>query len=185
MKNDPTNHSAGLLLDEDFVKRVMALRGGQNLDGDFLMDLLQAGLAIMELSAGSHDDRCADPECSGCRLRQGEQPAPARLAEFEAVYAQVRRAVEDCKSGGEADRPLSVMVTPSSLIFMAYLDRLLEADTRGGLRLTTPIIDIDCPREVARAGRYLSCLLVNNLERELARLIEGRHPLLLPPRQVH
>jgi len=59
MKNNPTRHSAGLELSEDSVNRAIALRGGKNLDDAFLMDLLDAGLAIMELSAGSHDERAA------------------------------------------------------------------------------------------------------------------------------
>lgn len=37
MTNDPTKNSAGLMLDDDFVKRAMAMRGGQNLDAPFLM----------------------------------------------------------------------------------------------------------------------------------------------------
>lgn len=182
MTNDSTNHSAGLMLDEDFVNRAMALRGGQNLDGAFLMDLLEAGLAIMELSAGNHDERCGNPDCAGCRIRRGERPSPTAVTEFEAMYAQLQRAADDAAAGNGKDRPITMMVSEASLIFMAWMDRMIEARSRGGLRIVGKAVDNDHPAEIERVGRYLSHILIDNLERELEAFVEGRHPLLLPPR---
>lgn len=60
MSDNFANHSAGLMLDEDFIKRAVAMRG-QNLDDAFLMDLLEAGLAIMEISADCRHERHCHP----------------------------------------------------------------------------------------------------------------------------
>lgn len=183
MPNDLTNHSAGLHLSEDFVNRALAMRGGKNLDDAFLMDLLEAGLAIMELSAGNHDDRCDNPDCAGCRIRSGEQPSPTIMAEFAELLPQLHRSVERVEAGQVAGRPMTIMVSETSLIFMAWLDRLIEARMQGGLRVVGPDIDIDRPADFQRAGRYLSQLLVAHMEQELAGFIEQRHPLLLPLRR--
>lgn len=182
MTNKPTNHSAGLTLNEDFVKCAMAMRGGQNLDGAFLMDLMEAGLAIMELSAGNHDDRCANPDCSGCRIRRGEQPRPSMVAEFNAVWAHLQQVAAARENGESAEREVSFMVSEASLIFMAWLDRLHRQRASGGLRLVGPNIDLDRPVDMEGAMRFLTHMLVGTLEEEMAAFAEGRHPLLFPPR---
>lgn len=182
MSNKPTNHSAGLELSEDFVKRAMAMRGGQNLDGAFLMDLLEAGLAIVELSAGNHDERCSDPECAGCRIRRGEQPRPSMVTEFNVVRAHLQQVAEAREAGAESDREVSFMVSESSLIFMAWLDRLLRQRASGGLRIVGPNIDPDRPADMEGAMRFLTHMLVGTLEEEMAAFAEGRHYLLFPPR---
>jgi hypothetical protein len=182
MTNQPTNHSAGLTLDEDFVRRAMAMRGGQNLDGAFLKDLLEAGLAIMELSAGSHDDRCSNPDCSGCRIRRGEQPRPSMVAEFNEVQAHLEQVAEAREAGESPDREVSFMVSETSLIFMAWLDRLLRQRASAGLRIVGPDIDLDRPVDMEGAMRFLTHMLIGTLEVEMAAFTEGRHPLLFPPR---
>ncbi len=183
MTNDITNHSAGLQLSEDFVNRAMAMRGGQNLDAAFLMDLLEAGLAIMELSAGNHDERCNNPDCAGCRIRSGEQPSPTIKAEFAELLEQLHRSAERAEAGTASGREMTIMVSETSLTFMAWLDRLIEGRMQGGLRIVGPDIDIDRPADAQRAGRYLSQLLMANMEQELASFVEGRNPLLFPPRR--
>lgn len=184
MTTEPTNHSAGLALDEDFVKRAMAMRGGRNLDGAFIMDLLEAGLAIMELSAGNHDERCANPKCSGCRLQfsEPEQPRPGMVAEFNAVRAHLQEVAEAREAGKRTDREVSFMVSEASLIFMAWLDRLLRQRASGGLRIVGPDIDPDRPADMEGAMRFLTHMLVGTLEGEMAAFVDGRHPLLFPPR---
>lgn len=124
MTNDITNHSAGIHLSEDFVNRALAMRGGKNLDDAFLMDLLEAGLAIMELSAGNHDERCSNPDCAGCRIRTSEPPSPTIMAEFAEVLAQLHRSAERSEAGEPVERPITIMVSETSLIFMAWLDRM-------------------------------------------------------------
>ena len=184
MTNKPTNHSAGLTLDEDFVKRAMAMRGGQNLDGAFLMDLLEAGLAIMELSAGNHDERCGDPDCAGCRIRRGEQPRPSMVAEFNAVRTHLEQVAAERDAGERPDREVSFMVSEASLIFMAWLDRLLRQRASGGLRIVGPDIDLDRPLDMEGAMRFLTHMLVGTLEEEMAAFAESRHSLLFPPRSA-
>lgn len=182
MTNQPTNHSAGLMLDEDFVRRAMAMRDGQNLDGAFLKDLLEAGLAIMELSAGNHDDRCSNPDCPGCRLQLREQPRPSMVAEFNEVQAHLEQVAEARDAGESPDREVSFMVSETSLIFMAWLDRLLRQRASGGLRIVGPDIDLDRPVDMEGAMRFLTHMLIGTLEEEMAAFTEGRHPLLFPPR---
>lgn len=182
MKNKPTHHSAGLVLDEDFVKRAIAMRGGQNLDGTFLMDLLEAGLAIMELSAGNHDERCSNPDCTGCRIRRGEQPRPSMVAEFNAVRAHLQEVAEAREDGERPDREVTFLVSETSLIFMAWLDRLLRQRASGGLRIVGPDIDMDRPVDMEGAMRFLTHMLVGTLEEEMAAFAEGRHSLLFPSR---
>ncbi len=182
MTNDSTNHSAGLMLDEDFVNRARALRGGRNLDGAFIMDLLEAGLAIMELSAGNHDDICGNPDCAGCRMRQGERPRPGMVAEFNAVRAHLQQVDEAREAGEVPDREVSMMVSETSLIFMAWLDRLLRQRATGGLRIVGPEINLDRPADMEGAMRFMAHMLVSRLDEELAEFTEGRHYLLLPPR---
>lgn len=184
MTNDPTNHSAGLTLDEDFVRRAMAMRGGQNLDGAFLMDLLEAGLAIMELSAGSHDERCSNPDCAGCRIRRGEEPRPSMVAEFNAVRAHLEEMAVAREAGETPDREVKFMASETSLIFMAWLDRLLRQRASGGLRIVGPDIDLDRPVDMEGAMRFLTHMLVGTLEEEMAAFSEGRHSLLFPPRSA-
>lgn len=179
MTNQPTTHSAGLELSEDFVNRAVALRGGKNLDGAFLMDLLDAGLAIMELSRGNHDERCTNPNCSGCRL-QVPEPSSTMLAEFAELHTQLDQAAD----GHKPQRSITLQVSEASLIFMAWLDRLIESRVQGSLRIVGPAIDIEQQADFDRAGRYLANLLVGNLEDQLAEFIEGRHPLLFPPRRA-
>jgi hypothetical protein len=182
MTNQPTNHSAGLTLDEDFVRRAMAMRGGQNLDAAFLKDLLEAGLAIMELSAGNHDDRCNNPACTGCHIRLGEQPRPSLVAEFNEVQALLEQVAAAREAGESPDREVSFMVSETSLIFMAWLDRLLRQRASGGLRIVGPDIDLDRPVDMEGAMRFLTHMLIGTLEEEMAAFTEGRHPLLFPPR---
>lgn len=183
MKRNTTHHSAGLELDEDFVTRAMAMRGGQNLDGAFLMDLLEAGLAIMELSNGNHDSRCANPKCRGCRLQfpGPEQPRPSMVAEFNAVQAHLHQVAEAREAGERPDREVSFMVSEAGLIFMAWLDRLLRQQASGGMRPVGPDIDLDLPVDMEGAMRFLTNMLVGTLEQEMAAFVEGRHPLLFPP----
>lgn len=181
MKNDPTRHSAGLELSEDFVNRAIALRGGKNLDGAFLMDLLDAGLAIMELSAGSHDERCSNPDCEGCRI-QTQKPSSTIMAEFADVHAQLDRSLEQAQAGHKTERAITMVVSEASLIFMAWLDRMIEGRIQGGLRVVGPEINIDQSADMERAGRYLSNLMINSLEQQMAEFVEGRHPLLFPRR---
>lgn len=182
MTNEPTNHSAGIELSEDFVSRAVALRGGKNLDGAFLSDLLEAGLAIMELSAGNHHDRCTNPHCSGCRI-DARQPSPTVMAEFAELRAQLDRAAADAASGRKPERTITMAVSEASLIFMAWLDRLIESRIQGSLRVVGAEIDIAQQPDFDRAGRYLANLLVGHLEDQLGEFIEGRHPLLFPPRK--
>lgn len=179
MKNDPTRHSAGLDLSEDFVNRAIALRGGKNLDGAFLMDLLDAGLTIMELSAGNHDERCNNPDCEGCRI-QTQEPSSTIMAEFADVYAQLDRSLGKAQAGHKTERAITLAVSEASLIFMAWLDRMIESRIQGGLRIVGPDIDIDQSIDMERAGRYLSNLMINSLEQQMAEFVEGRHPLLYP-----
>ncbi|BCH14958.1 hypothetical protein MesoLjLa_18090 [Mesorhizobium sp. L-2-11] len=183
MTNEPTTHSAGLELSEDFVNRAVALRGGKNLDGAFLMDLLEAGLAIMELSQGHHNERCTNPKCNGCRLQMPE-PSPTVMVEFAELHAQLDRVAENAADGQNPQRAITLQVSDASLIFMAWLDRLIESRIQGSLRVVGPAIDIDRQADFDRAGRYLANLLVGNLEDQLAEFIEGRHPLLFPPRRA-
>lgn len=180
----PINPTTNLALDEDFVKRATAMRGGQSLDTAFLKDLLEAGLAIMELSAGSHDDRCDNPECSGCRIRRGEEPRAAMVAEFEAVRERLQQAAEAREAGADTDRAVTIMVSETSLIFMAWLDRLLMQRVSGGLRVVGSNINLDRPSDIEGASRFLAHMLVNSLEQEMALFVEGRHYLLFPPRDV-
>lgn len=183
MTNEPTTHSAGLELSEDFVNRAVALHGGKDLDGAFLMDLLEAGLAIMELSHGHHDERCTNPKCSGCRLQMPE-PSPTMLTEFAELRAQLDQATVDAADGRTPQRSVTMQVSEASLIFMAWLDRIIESRIQGSLRIVGPAIDIDQQADFDRAGRYLANLLVGNLEDQLSEFIEGRHPLLFPPRRA-
>lgn len=184
MTKKPTHHSAGLELNEDFVKRAVAMRGGRNLDGAFLMDLLEAGLAIMELSAGNHDERCGNPKCGGCRLQfpEPEQPRPSMVAEFNAVRAHLQEVAEAREDGDRPDREVSFMVSETSLIFMAWLDRLLRQRASGGLRIVGPDIDLDRPADMEGAMRFLTHMLVGTLEEEMAAFAEGRHSFLFPSR---
>ncbi|MBN9252954.1 MAG: hypothetical protein J0I86_20660, partial [Mesorhizobium sp.] len=133
----------------------MAMRGGQNLDGAFLMDLLEAGLAIMELSAGNHDERCSNPDCTGCRIRRGEQPRPSMVAEFNAVRAHLQQLAEAREAGESPDREVKFMVSETSLIFMAWLDRLLRQRASGGLRIVGPDINLDRRVDMEGAMRFL------------------------------
>ena len=182
MTNQPTINSAGIELSEEFVNRAVALRGGKNLDGGFLMDLLEAGLAIMELSAGNHHDRCTNPNCSGCRI-EPRKPSPTVMAEFAGLRVQLDRAAEKAAAEGKPQRTITMAVSEASLIFMAWLDRLIECRIQGSLRVVGPEIDVDQQADIDRAGRYLANLLVGNLEDQLAEFVEGRHPLLFPPRR--
>ncbi|KRD72068.1 hypothetical protein [Ensifer sp. Root278] len=182
MTNHPANHSAGLMLDEGFVRRAIAMRGGRNLDGEFLMDLLEAGLAIMELSYANHDERCSDPGCAGCRIRRGEQPRPSMVAEFTAVRTHLQQAAEAREAGTSPDREVSIVVSEASLIFMTWLDRLLQQRASVGLRIVGPDIDLDRSVDMEGAIRFLSHMLVGTHEEEMAAFAEGRHPLLFPPR---
>jgi hypothetical protein len=181
MTNEPSNHSAGIELSEDFVNRAIALRGGKNLDGEFLMDLLDAGLAILELSAGSHDERCGNPDCEGCRI-QAQEPSPTIMAEFATVHAQLDCSMETARAGHKTERAITIVVSEASLIFMAWLDRMIESRSKGGLRVVGPDIDIEQSADMERAGRYLSDLVINSLELQMAGFVEGRHPLLFPRR---
>lgn len=183
MTREPTNHSAGIELREDFINRAIALRGGKNLDSAFLMDLLDAGLAIMELSAGSHDERCTNPACGGCRIR-AQEPSPTVMAEFAELRAQLDRAAEEAADGRKSERTITMAVSEASLIFMAWLDRLIEGRIQGSLRIVGPDINVDQQADIDRAGRYLSNLLVGSLEDQLAEFVAGRHPLLFPPRRA-
>ena len=182
MTSQPTNHSAGIELSDDFVNRAVAMRGGKNLDGAFLLDLLEAGLAIMELSAGNHHDRCTNPDCSGCRI-DVPKPSPTVMAEFAELRAQLDRAADDAAAGRKTERTITMAVSEASLIFMAWLDRLIESRIQGSLRIVGPEIDADQQADIDRAGRFLSNLLVGSLEDQLAEFVEGRHPLLFPPRK--
>lgn len=182
MTNDPTKHSAGLELSEDFVNRAMAMRDGKNLDAAFLMDLLEAGLAIMELSHGNHDERCTNPKCSGCRLRM-QQPSPTIMAEFAELHVRLDRVAAEAAAGHKPERTITMAVSEASLIFMAWLDRLIESRIQGSLRIVGPEIDVDQQTDIDRAGRFLSNLLVGSLEDQLAEFVEGRHPLLFPARR--
>ena len=182
MTNEPTNHSVGIELSEDFVNRAMAMRGGKNLDGAFLMDLLEAGLAIMELSAGNHDERCNNPACGGCRM-QFPEPSPTVLAEFAEVRAQLDHVAAEAAAGRRPERTITLAVSEASLILMAWLDRMIEGRIQGSLRIVGPEIDIDQRADMDRAGRYLSNLLVGNLEEQFAAFVAGRHSLLFPTRR--
>ena len=183
MTNQPTINSAGIELSEDFVNRAIALRGGQSLDGAFLMDLLDAGLAIMELSAGNHDERCSNPACDGCRI-QTLEPSPTVLAEFAELRAQLDRVAGEATAGRRPERTITMAVSEASLILMAWLDRLIESRIQGSLRVVGHEIDVDQKDNMDRAGRYLANLLVGNLEEQFAEFIAGRHPLLFPARRT-
>jgi hypothetical protein len=183
MTNEPTNHSAGIELSDDFVSRAVALRGGKNLDGAFLMDLLDAGLAIMELSSGNHDERCTNPKCGGCRIRT-QRPSPTVMAEFQELRVQLDRAADEAAAGRRPQRTITMEVSEASLIFMAWLDRLIESRIQSSLRMVGPAIDVDQQSDFDRAGRYLANLLVGNLEGQMAEFMEGRHPLLFPARKA-
>lgn len=124
MTNQPTINSAGIELSEEFVSRAVALRGGKNLDGGFLMDLLEAGLAIMELSAGNHHDRCTNPNCSGCRI-DARKPSPTAMAEFAGLRAQLDRAAEEAAAGDKPQRTITMAVSEASLATLENISRAL------------------------------------------------------------
>lgn len=177
----PINLSANLALDEDFIRRAMDLKGGRDLSAADFKVLLEAGLQALEVFASEDQDGCDNPDCVACRIRRGEQPRPAMVAEFSAVRARLERAAEESAAGKVKDWPVTIEVSQASLIFMTWLDRVTRQQANGGVRLVGPDIDLDRPVDQESAGRYLAHLVVATLDRLFQEFAEGRHPLLFPP----
>lgn len=179
----PTKHSADLMLDEDFIRRAMDLKGGRDLIAADFRVLLEAGLQAMEAFASEGQSGCADPDCIACRVHRGEQPHPAMMAEFNAVQARLLRSSEESVAGKVTDWPVTINVSEASLIFMAWLDRVTSQRVSGGVRLVGADIDLNRPVDQESAGRFLANLVVVTLERVFQEFEEGRHPLLFAPAQ--
>lgn len=175
----PINQTADLALDDDFIRRASALTGGRDLNANDFRVLLEAGLQALEAFADDQEG-CADPECVACRVRRGERPRPAMIAEFDAVRARLQQSAEEREAGAETDRQVTIAVSEASLIFMAWLDRLTSQRVSGGLRVVGPDIDLDRPADMEGAGRFMAHLVVMTLERVFQEFAEGRHPLLFP-----
>lgn len=175
----PFNDSADLALDEDFIRRASALTSGRDLNADDFRVLLETGLQAMEAFA---DDRegCADPDCVACRIRRGERPRPDMIAAFNAVRALLQRSAEEREAGAETDRQVTIVVSEASLIFMAYLDRLMRQRGSGGLPVAGAHIDLDRPADMEGAERYMAHMVVVSLERLFQEFAEGRHPCSFP-----
>ena len=176
------NPAAALELDESFMRRLSALTGKREPNANDFQILLEAGLQAMEAFASDGDDGCGNPECIDCRILSGGRPRPALVAEFDAVRKRLHQTAEDREAGTASDRPVSLMMTVASLIFAAWLDRLMTQRETGGMRVVGPNINLDRPADMDGAGRFLAHLLVQALEAEMARFADGRHPLLFPPR---
>lgn len=173
--------AAALDLDESFMRRLSALTGKREPNANDFQILLEAGLQAMEAFASDGDDGCGNPECIDCRIQSGGRPRPALVAEFDALRQRLHQAAEGRDAGTASDRPVSLMMTEASLIFAAWLDRLMTQRATGGMRVVGPNINLDRPADMDGAGRFLAHLLVQALESEMARFAEGRHPLLFPP----
>ena len=176
-----TKPTAALAIDENFVRRLSALTGNREPNANDFQILLEAGLQAMEAFASDGDDNCGNPDCIDCRVQSGGRPRPALVAEFDAVRQRLHQAAEDRDAGTASDRPVSLMMTEASLIFAAWLDRLMTQHATGGMRVVGPDINLDRPADMDGAGRFLAHLLVQALEGEMARFANGRHPLLFPP----
>lgn len=179
----PINLSADLTLDEDFIRRAMDLKGGRDLNAADFKVILEAGLQAMEAFASDGQEGCDDPDCIACRIRRGEQPRPAMMAEFNAVRARLERAAEESAAGTVKDWPVTIEVSEASLIFMTWLDRLTRQNATGGVRLVGPDIDLGRAVDQESAGRFLAHLVAATLDRLFQEFKEGRHPLLFTPQQ--
>lgn len=179
----PIKHSANLMLDEDFIRRAMNLKGGRDLNAADFRVLLEAGLQAMEAFASEGQEGCDDPDCVGCRIGRGEQPRPAIMAEFNAVRERLAQSAEESAAGKVKDWPVTIEVSEASLIFMAWLDRVTSQRVSGGVRLAGADIDLNRQVDQESAGRFLAHLVVVTLERVFQEFEEGRHPLLFAPAQ--
>ncbi len=177
MSNKPTKYSVTLTVPEDFVKRVVALCRGSLPDDDDFLFLLETGLETLERVASAKTCDCPD-----CRQKRGEQPSRTAIADFEVVRDQLNRLGETSECGQVRYENVTLALSESSLVFMSFLDRLYEAQGRGGLRLVQPGIDIDRPADFEGASRYLSHMVVALLDSEFADFAAGKHSLLFPPR---
>jgi hypothetical protein len=124
---------------------------------------------------------CGNPDCPDCRMRRGESPMPSLVAEFEAAEMLVQRAVAAADGTGAKDQPVTIYANEASLIALAFLGRLQQARSRGGLHLVGEPIDLNDPATRESAFRYLSVMLTTRLGEEFEACREGRHPLLFAP----
>jgi len=130
-----------------------------------------------------NDYDCGNPDCVDCRMKRGERPMPSLMAAFDAAYEQIQRAVATDEDGGMQDRRIAVHVSETSLIFLAFLDRLEQARSHGGLHLVGQPIDTSNPADLEGALRCMSAMLVARLEMEIEACRQGRHPLLFAPQR--
>ncbi len=124
---------------------------------------------------------CGDPNCQACAARGERRPIPTMLAEFGVLYEQLMAMTPDCPPDQVSHREITIAVSDVTLVFMAWLDRMIEHRERGGPRAFGVRIDPDSPADFERAVRYLTQMLPWSLENDLTALCRGQHPLLFPP----
>ena len=173
MSDDLKSFPGPVTLSEDFVKRAMALRDGRPLDAVDLTLLLEAGVEAMEQMA-----RAQGCDCIDCRGQRGERPSPTAMMDFTALKDQLNRLSDAAESGQARYKAVTLSLSESSLVFMAFLGRLYEAEERNGLRLVQPEVDIDRPADMNRAHNYLSQMIVAVLQNHFDAFEAGKHPLL-------
>mgnify|MGYP001093757193 CR=1 FL=1 len=122
-------------------------------------------------------------DCEACAARRGMRPIPSMMAEFGVLYERLMAMAHDCPPERAPSREITITVSEVSLVFMAWLDRMIEHRERGGPRPFGVPIDLDEPADFSRAVRYLTQMLPWSLDNDLTELAHGRHPLLFPPEQ--
>lgn len=172
MSDDPKTFSTPVTLGEDFVERALALRGGRPLDANAVMLLIESGLEALEEVA-----RAQACDCAACRQNAG-RPSPTAMADFAAVKEQLNRLGRAAGFGQARYKNVTLSLSESSLVFMAFLDRLYEAEGNNGMRLAQPEVDIDRAADMERVNRFLAQMIVAVLQNHYEDFDAGKHPLL-------
>lgn len=165
-------HSLTLSLDGDFIERLAALTGSRDLRDDDFRAVLEAGLSAMEEGAAEQGlNRCV-------------RSNPAVVAEFEALKGQLHELAAKADMGEVREYTVTMMVAEPGLTFMAWLDRLVMAQKRGGFVPVGTDIDMDRPADFAGAVRYMEYLLEMGVDQDWWDFVAGRHRLLRPPKSA-
>lgn len=82
--------------------------------------------------------RNATARRSTCRMPLRRAATAQLVAEFNEVQARLEQVAEAREAGERPNREVSFLVSETSLIFMAWLDRLLRQRASGGLRIVAP-----------------------------------------------
>jgi hypothetical protein len=182
--NHTTNGGAGSIsLPDDIVDRVMALRNGKEPDGAYIVALLRAGIEAMERVAAPAKGPCGNPDCEACAGLDESRRLKAVSAEFDIMLEQLLKIAAESEAGIIKDRQVTFTISEASLMFMAWLQGLMEWRARGGMRVVGTRIDLDKPVHMERAVRYLEQMVPVFLDGEVTAFVHERHPLLYAPKR--